>query len=169
MKYKVVRESEIWKLILAITAAIISIYFIIFLWIRKLIDFSDIMIFGCCFFIATIYFVHSFWLRLRKKRFYKYGTKYQGEIVGADYWANLTGIDDYFLYIEFTVNGVKKTTKTRAYEGDPNHILESRYCSIYEYKGKYLEGDFRTLDKEDYKRVKIIPTRKIKVREMIIR
>lgn len=82
-----------------------------------------------------------------RNKFYKKGKCYEGNIIQAEWLFNGRGESTYYLIIEFHDGYQKRLRKTNGYVGNPNNKLRSTKCSVYEYKGKYMEGDFDVLDK----------------------
>lgn len=78
----------------------------------------------------------------------KRGICIPGSIISAERIVGGKRKRAYFLNIQF-FDGVYKIRYTEAYFGDPNDILKNRRCNIYKWKGKYIEADFNTLDKEE--------------------
>lgn len=95
---------------------------------------------GVCF----IYIWSDKWIR---KRYYENGKRFDGVIVGAEHLIG-KGHCYYFLIIQFYEDGRRLLRKSPRYYGNPNDMLSSPKCSIYKWKGKYMEGDFQVLDKE---------------------
>lgn len=84
-----------------------------------------------------------------RSRYFKYGVRYDAKIIGAEYALEVwQDSHTYFLIIEFNENGRVLRRKTQGYVGNPNIRLKSPSCSIYKWKGKYMEGDFKTSDRQ---------------------
>lgn len=109
--------------------------------------------------MGLIVFLPSFIAIQRHKFFLKKGKRYPAEIISADELLGKTCC--YYLLIEFRVNGKRLIRRTSAYPNDPNFVLRNKKCAVYEYKGKYLEGDFQTKQNEGYPGYSIIKTNRI--------
>ena len=100
--------------------------------------------------------------RIKRKILSRYGVRHDAEIVRAKYnngRGRMAGISKYYLEIDFTNSkGNRKTLYTSAYEGNPNDYLKSANCSVYEWKGFYVEGDFQMRDEREYFGYGPIPT-----------
>lgn len=83
-----------------------------------------------------------------KRNIYKKGERFQGYIIGADEFMSGRGDWTYYLKISFYDDG-EKIKYTEGYAGNPNKKLKNREGNIYKWKGKYIESDFKTLDKKE--------------------
>jgi len=106
------------------------------------------------FMIGLIMFLRSFIPVKRRQIFTKKGKRYPGKIMYAEAIPGRSRA--YYLLIEFYVNGRRLVRRTDAYPANPNNVLCSRECSVYEYKGKYLEGDFKMRQSRDYNKSPVI-------------
>ena len=89
--------------------------------------------------------------KIKKKILYRYGVKHKAKIINAKYNPYERGTPGYYLEIEFINNrGKRKILHTPPYFDDPNCYLGNAYCSVYEWKGFYVEGDFRLREEVDH-------------------
>lgn len=99
---------------------------------------------------SVIGLLYSYSSKIKTKILTRYGVRHRGEIVKAKYGLSGYCVSDYYMEIEFTNSkGKRKTFHAPAYRGDPNSYLKNQYCSIYEWKGFYVEGDFRMREEKD--------------------
>ena len=98
----------------------------------------------------------------KKKILSHYGVKHKAEIVKAWYGAvGRWGTPSYYLEIDFiNSKGKRKTLHTPGYQGNPNDYLKSAKCSVYEWKGFYVEADLQVRDEIDCFGYAGIPTEK---------
>jgi len=154
MKYKTIRERDIVQASIVLVVGILSLIIILidFFRGRGLDDFARIMF--PMFLVILLVFVRSFVPIIRRRIFVEKGKRYSGKIISADMLIGKQTV--YYLLIEFSVGGKRLIRRTEAYYENPNRILQSGNCSIYEYKGKYLEDDFQTHRKLNYNDVSLI-------------
>lgn len=96
-------------------------------------------------------------LDLRRRWYMKKGERLDGYISECKRQLNGRGEDIYFLVINFTDNGEKKTRKTEGYMGNPNYKLLNRKCSVYKWNGRYIEADFNMAQGSNHKKILDIP------------
>jgi hypothetical protein len=85
---------------------------------------------------------------LKRNVYKKNGECFQGHIIGADVIISGRGEWTYYLKISFFDDG-EKIKYTEGYEGNPNKKLKNCECNIYKWRGKYIESDFKTLEKKE--------------------
>lgn len=123
---------------------------------------SDGFICGMISLAYLILFIYYYYTNIKKMILYRFGAKHEAEIIRAKYYEGRYSYQDrYRLVIEFINNkGRKKSLYTQTYNDNPNVHLKSAYCSVYEWKGFCVEGDFQLIeDNEDFeRRTPSIPT-----------
>ncbi|MBR1470236.1 MAG: hypothetical protein IJ600_01180 [Lachnospiraceae bacterium] len=111
----------------------------------------------CTWLIGILLLVYSLSYDLKRNSFKENGICIPGRIIGAE--RVVSGDATYFLKILFYDEG-ERIWYTHGYTGNPNKILKECKCNIYKWKGKYIEADFNTLDKEEIP-LQIIPIKLI--------
>lgn len=147
MEYKTVREAQ--KL-LVIIPFVLGIYAIDVLLSTLLLggDREILMILVVMAILGIGSFVYCWSGPIVRKQYYKNGKRYDAEIVSAEWLLNGRGEDTFYLIIRFCDESNRILyRKTNGYVGSPNVKLKSTDCAVYEWKGKYMEGDFETVDK----------------------
>ena len=109
-------------------------------------DRSAIVFLTVIFIMALAYIAYCYSGNLRRKKYKKYGTRLDGYIESAQESFGGRGYNRYYLKISFH-DERRRARYTEAYIENPCYVLKSRKCSVYKYKGKYLEGDFMIADK----------------------
>lgn len=99
------------------------------------------------FIMASCVFIYCWSFQIIKNVFMEKGKKYNGKIIKAE---AVQGRGTYYLFIEFYVNNKRMVRRTGGYIGNPNVYLSDNKCSIYEYKGKYMEADFTVRGEKNY-------------------
>lgn len=95
----------------------------------------------------VILFIFFYYTTIKKLILYRFGVKHKAEIIRTKYYEGYRSEDQYYLEIEFINNkGRKKRLYTQGYHDSPNVHLKSVYCSVYEWKGFYVEGDFQLIE-----------------------
>lgn len=111
-----------------------------------------------------LYLLYAKYSTIKRKILSRIGVRHDAEIVRAKYnigKGRFAGHSYYYLEIDYINNkGRQKTLYTPAYEGNPNDYLESAKCSVYEWKGFYVEGDLQVRDGVDSFGHAGIPTEK---------
>ncbi|MCR4806587.1 MAG: hypothetical protein K5857_02815 [Lachnospiraceae bacterium] len=107
---------------------------------------STFVFLAMIFIMAIAHLAYCFSGDFKRKRYKKYGTKFEGYIDSARKSKGGRGYDRYYLNISFN-DGGRKTRRTEAYIEDPCKVLRSRECSVYKYRGKYIEADFQPAEK----------------------
>lgn len=147
MKYKTVREAQ---KALVIIPFILGIFAICILILTLMTGKNDdlLMIITLTIILGIGSFIYCWSGPIIQKHYYKKGKRYDAVIIGAEWLLNGRGEDTYYLIIRF-YDDTKRLLyrKTNGYVGSPNVKLKSENCSVYEWKGKYMEGDFQTVEK----------------------
>lgn len=159
LKYRTRRESFKWFSIIGLIVGIYAGIVFILKCMETSLDISMVLLSAtlCIFGIGVWGYCWAF--EIKKKLFYKNGKKYDGNIISAEELLNGRGDNTYYLVIEFSDGHKKMLRKTKGYVGNPNNRLINKSCSIYEWKGKYLEGDFHVSEQGVYN-VNTIPITK---------
>ena len=147
MKYKTCREAykphTIALLVIAIGAVLACI-------IAYLIETNEGMIpfYAVVAVLGMVGFIYCWSEKHIRNYYYCNGKRYDAVIVGAEWLFNGGGEDTYYLIIAFYDDSKRLLyRKTNGYVGSPNVKLKSSKCAVYEWKGKYMEGDFQTVEK----------------------
>ena len=164
LQYRLDKERDLWIIYMVLVASIPCYILDIVVYIQeKNFDKSSYIyiVFSLAFMIYLLYAKYS---AIKRKILSRYGVRYDAEIVRAKYnigRGRFAGRSFYYLEIDFTNSkGKEKTLYTPAYEGNPNDYLKSAKCSVYEWKGFYVEGDLQVRDEVDYFGYAGIPTEK---------
>lgn len=158
MKYKTRCEASKGYAVFALLIGAVAIGCIVFNFIEN--DDKALLILYVTIAVLGIgYFIRCWTDEYIRNKFYKYGKRYEGRIIEAEWLFNGRGEDTYFLIISFHDGTQRRLRKTAGYEGNPNHKLKSIRCSVYEWKGKYMEGDFQTLEESGADTLKILITK----------
>ena len=96
--------------------------------------------------MAIAHLAYCFSGDFKRDRYKRYGTRFKGYIDSARMSRGGRGYNRYYLNISFD-DGGRKIRHTEAYVVDPRKALKSRECSVYKYKGKYIEADFMPAQK----------------------
>ena len=156
LQYQLEKEMYLWRLYVGTGMSAIMV-------ILCLEDINGFIIVPGLFLLLFVFLLlYSCFSKIKRKILSHYGVRHDAEIVKAKYedgtgsWA---GFSFYYLEIDFINNrGKKKTLYTPAYIGNPNDYLKSANCSVYEWKGFYVEGDFQMRDEREYFGYGPIPT-----------
>jgi len=144
--YKTVRTSKKFHTAILLAVAIYIAFTIVINWIlgskNELISIFIIMIF-----IGVGSFIYCWSEAHIRNRYYTNGKRYDATIVRAEWLLNGRGEDTYYLIICFYDDSKQLLyRKTNGYVGSPNVKLKSPECAVYEWKGKYMEGEFQTVE-----------------------
>lgn len=115
---------------------------------------SDGFTWGIGLLAFVVLFVFYYYTTIKKIFLYRFGVKHKAEIIRTKYHEGYRSPDRYYLEIAFINNkGREKRLHTQGYHDSPNVHLKSVYCSVYEWKGFCVEGDFQLIeDNEDFER-----------------
>lgn len=147
MKYKTVREAQKPLVIIPLIIGIFAVCILILMLLTGKDD-GLVPLVVSAIVLGIGSFVYCWSGPSIRKRYYKKGKRYDAVIVGAEWLLNGRGEDTFYLIIRFydESKGILYR-KTNGYVGSPNVKLKSVNCSVYEWKGKYMEGDFQTVEK----------------------
>ena len=151
LQYKLTKEDIAWVFQMYFYFSLLGFFLLMFDYLRGREILMDMFYATILAFVASsLGLLYSYSSRIKTKILTRYGVKHRGEIVRARYGSSGRGTPSYYLEIEFVNSkGKRKTYHSPAYEGDPTSYLENQYCSIYEWKGFYVEADFRMLEEKD--------------------
>lgn len=158
MKYRTRREASKSYAIFALLLSFIAIGCIVFNFTEG-DDKALLILYVLVVILGVGCFIYCWTGESIRKKFYKNGKRYEGRIIEAEWLFNGRGEDTYFLIISFHDGIQRRLRKTQGYVGNPNHKLKSICCSVYEWKGKYMEGDFQTLEEVSPDTLKILITK----------
>ena len=98
--------------------------------------------------LGMVVFGYHITYNVKRNIYKKKGECFKGYIIGADVLVSGRGEWTYYLKISFFDDG-KKIKYTEGYAGNPNKKLKNCECNIYKFRGKYIESDFKTLEKKE--------------------
>lgn len=165
INYKTRYENNFYLSIILLSIDIIIVIMIVIFAITQDTDVEIMILSILNLGLGITVFLSCCIYRYNRKKIMKYGEKLTGKIISAEYIMS-RGENIYYLNIEFWENNKKVLYRTKGYRGNPNYVLESPYCFIYSYKGKYIEGNFKTRsnyinEQKNDRETKIIETKKI--------
>ena len=151
MKYKTVRENGKALSVGGLFFGVIGIFCTIFILLTEGDALNDPASFIGLYIglLSILGFVFCWTSDVKRKRFMKYGKKFNGYIIGAEWHFNGRGEDIFYLLISFHEDGTKKIHYTEGYVGNPNYKLQNRECEIYKWHNKYIETGFHPLNKKE--------------------
>lgn len=164
LQYRLEKERDLWiiymVLIVSLPYYILDVKF--YIEEKRFAEESYIVVvFSLAFVLYLLYAKYS---RIKRMILSRFGVRHDAEIVKAKYnfgSGRFAGHSYYYLEVDFiNGKGKKKTLYTPAYEGNPNIYLKSANCSVYEWKGFYVEGDLQVRDEIDCFGHAGIPTEK---------
>ena len=162
LQYCLVKARYIYFLYTGFALSILFLAWDILQWVKEreflgdeCIDIGNSLVF-------TIFLLYANYSKIKRRFLSHYGIKHKAEIVKAWYGAvGRWGTPSYYLEIDFVNSkGKRKTLHTPAYQGNPNDYLKSAKCSVYEWKGFYVEADLQVHDEVDPFGYAGIPTEK---------
>ena len=162
LQYRLERESILGIPYIGFVMATLNLIFGVILCVENNEFSSDMYIDIGSWLIFAIYLIYANYPKIKKKILFRYGEKHNAKIVKARYGApGRDRVPSYYLVSEIiNSKGKKKTLYTPGYHGNPTMYLKSANCSVYEWKGFYVEGDFQMRDEIDYFGHAGIPTEK---------
>ncbi|MDE6568106.1 MAG: hypothetical protein K2K70_10305 [Lachnospiraceae bacterium] len=162
LQYQLEKERELLRFYVGFVMTTLNLIFGVILCIENKEFSSDMYIDIGIWLIPVVYLLYANYSKIKKKILFRHGVKHKAEIVKACYGApGRDRVPSYYLVIDFiNSKGKKKTLYTPGYHGNPNMYLKSANCSVYEWKGFYVEGDFQMRDEIDYFGYAGIPTEK---------
>lgn len=99
-------------------------------------------------------FMYCYSPAIKKSILYRYGVKYKAEIIKAKYRYTdnrFKNRETFCLEIDYIDSkGKKKKYYTPVYASSPNDYLKSAYCSVYEWMGFRVEGDFQLIEDTEH-------------------
>ena len=151
MKYKTVRESGRPLSVGGLLIGVIGIFCTIFILMMKGDALNDPASFVGLYIglLSILGFVYCWTSDVKRKVFRKYGKKFNGYIIGAEWRLNGRGEDTYYLLISFHEDGTRRIRYTEGYVGNPNCKLRNMECEIYKWHNKYIEMGFNLLNKNE--------------------
>jgi hypothetical protein len=156
MKYQTVSERQKGWALIALLISILTFFSVVQSIVYGYYDLPlfprVLIVFG-----GFLFFIYTWTTNYVRRIFYKKAIRFDGTIVAAEGLYNAGGENTFYLIIEFFDGDEKRLKYTQAYYGNPNHYLKSKHCSVYKYRGKYLEGDFMLNSEKEYAN-KIIKT-----------
>ncbi len=162
LQYRLEKERYLWIWYLCL-ATFIPVCFLIFqISIEEKRFVRESYIYIVFALVCVFYLLYANYSRIKRKILSRYGVKHKAEIVKAKYDSpGRWGVSSYYLEIDFiNSKGKEKTLYTPGYHGNPNNYLKSADCSVYEWKGFYVEDDFQMRDEMEYFGYGPIPTEK---------
>ena len=162
LQYRLVKKRNLYIFYTGLVLSILSLVFGITVWIEDKELLPDMYIQVVILVIYACYLIYANYSKIKKGFLSRYGVKHKAEIVKAWYGAvGRWGTPSYYLEIDFVNSkGKRKTLHTPAYQGNPNDYLKSAKCSVYEWKGFYVEADLQVHDEVDPFGYAGIPTEK---------
>lgn len=162
IQYRLEKEKDLWMVYMGFVVFSPSYYWAIERYIEEK-SFAPGTYIVVVFSLALIlYLLYAKYSKIKRKILSRIGVRHDAEIVRAKYnigSGRFAGRSFYYLEIDFiNSKGKQKTLYTPAYEGNPNDYLESAKCSVYEWKGFYVEADFQMRDEREYFGYGPIPT-----------
>lgn len=95
---------------------------------------------------------YSLYYRKKRSKILNSEQFYEGKIVKCDAVYRTKGIGTrFYLYIEFQKSGIKEIMMTSGYYENPEKILGSLKCIVYEINGKYYPAQFAIAGKKQPK------------------
>ena len=162
LQYRLEKERNLWMIYwgLALSILCISIDIYIYLEEKEFADGSHI--YAVPSLALVLYLLYANYSIIKRKILSCYGERLDAEIVRARYGSpGRWGTPSYYLEIDFiNSKGKRKTIYTSGYHGNPNNYLKSAKCSVYEWKGFYVEADLQVRDEVDPFGYAGIPTEK---------
>ena len=164
LQYRLEKERDLWIIYMGLIASLPCYYLDIEIYIeeKRFAEGSYIFVVGSL--ALVLYLIYAKYSKIKRIILSRYGVRHDAEIVRAKYEngsGRFAGRSSYYLEIDFiNSKGKNKTLYTPAYEGNPNDYLKSANCSVYEWKGFYVEGDFQMRDEREFFGYGPIPTEK---------
>ena len=169
LEYRLNKEKTAWGFVVMIAMSLTGSISCLVIYIlehnfNELLteDIREYTLLAFPFLCAVAGLLYSYYSRMKRGILFRFGVRNDAEIVKARYGSpGRWGTPSYYLEIDFTNSrGKKKTIYTPAYEGNPNDYLKSAKCSVYEWKGFYVEADLQVRDEVDPFGYAGIPTEK---------
>lgn len=164
IQYRLDKERDLWIIYMGLVLFSPCYFLDIMMYIQEKSFDKSSYIYIAFSLVYILYLLYAKYSRIKRKILSHFGTRHDAEIVRAKYnigRGRFAGRSFYYLEIDFTNSrGKKKTLYTPAYEGNPNDYLKSAKCSVYEWKGFYVEADLQVRDEVDYFGYAGIPTEK---------
>lgn len=162
LQYRLEKERDLWVVYMGLVASLPCYILDAEIYIEEKRFAEGSYIFVVFSLALALYLLYAKYSRVKRKILSRYGVRHDAEIVKARYGSpGRWGTPSYYLEIDFTNSkGKKKTLYTSGYHGNPNDYLKSANCSVYEWKGFYVEGDLQVRDEIDYFGYAGIPTEK---------
>ena len=160
LQYRLEKERFLYQFYITLCFGVFVVALYIMDWIEDKEMPSDMYMPVILLLIVVCYLLYANYSKIKRKILSKHGIKHNAEIVKARYGApGRYGVPSYYLEIDFiNSKGKQKTLYTAGYHGNPNDYLKSAECSVYEWKGFYVEADFQMRDEREYFGYGPIPT-----------